>query len=124
MTTGSGDLGVIEPSEKEKREAAIFRLNLGTPKDIGNGVQLDRVSSSGNGVLYQFTLTQLASSEIDAADYHGFVFETSRPQMCSHPDLRSFIDSEDGFVEAEYRGNDGVFVTSMKFDRAACQPEN
>lgn len=123
MTTGTGDLSMIEPSEEDKRGAAIFRLNLGTPKDVGNGLQLDRVSSSDGGVLYQFTLTQLASTEMDAADFHNFVFETSRPQMCSHPELRTFIEAADGFVESEYHGNDGVFVTSIRFDKVACQPE-
>ena len=123
MVTVTGDLSMIEPSEREKRAAAIYGLNLGTPKDVGNGTQLDRVSASGEGVLYQFTLTQISSTEIDAVDFHDFVYRTSRPQMCSHPELRKFIETEDGFVEAEYRGNDGGFVTKMRFDKAACQSE-
>ena len=121
MTTGVGDLSIIEPSKKQHREAAIYELNLGTPKDVGNGLQLDRVMSMEDGVLIQFELMQLASTDVNAAEFHDLVFEASRRQMCLHPDLRSFIDAEDGSIEAQFRGNDSVLITSMRFDQAACQ---
>ncbi|MEM7028925.1 MAG: hypothetical protein AAF629_04985 [Chloroflexota bacterium] len=120
MVTGVGDLGFFEPSDQQKRSAAIFQLNLERPKDLGNGMQLDQVSSSGNGVVYQFTLTQVSSSQVDTGDFYNAVFETSHSQICSQPDLRAFINEDGGFVEAAYLGNDGVFITSIRFDESTC----
>ena len=121
MMTGSGDLTVIEPSKQQQREAAIFRLNRGTPKDVGNGAQLDRVVSVGDGVQYQFTMMAFARSDIDVEEFHDFMYETSRAQICSHPQLVGFFDTEAGFVEYKIGDRDGVFLTKIRFDKSDCE---
>ena len=60
-----------------------FQLNQGTPKDVGNGTQLDRVIDVGKGIQYQFTLTELSNDDIDPAEFHDFIYETARPDICS-----------------------------------------
>ncbi len=119
--TGSGNLSLIEPSEEQKRAAAIFQLNQGTPKDVGNGTQLDRVISVGEGIQYQFTLTQQSSNDIDPTEFHDFVYETARPQICSHPQLVGFFDTQAGFVEYRISGRNGVAVATIRFDKSDCE---
>ena len=121
LLTGSIDLRFIEPSEEQKRAAAIFQLNQGTPKDLGNGTQLDGVMAVGEGVQYQFTLTQLSSDEVDSADFHQFIYETSRTQICSHRELRVFLITTVGFVEAKYSGRDGAEITVVRFSKSDCE---
>lgn len=121
MMTGSGDLSVIEPSDEQKRAAAIFKLNHGTPKDVGNGTRLDRVVAVGVGVQYRFTMMELTSDNTDAADFHDFIYETARSQICSHPQLVGFFDSKAGFVEYMINDRNGAFLTEIRFDKSDCQ---
>ncbi len=119
--TGSGDLSLIEPSENQKRAAAIFQLNQGTPKDVGNGTQLDRVIAVGEGIQYQFTLTQLSSDDIDPAEFHDFIYETSRPQICSNPQLVGFFDTKAGFVEYQVSDRNGAAIAIIRLDQSDCE---
>ncbi len=121
MMTGSGNLSFIEPSEKQKRAAAIFSLNQGTPKDIGNGARLDRVLAVGEGVQYQFTLMELSVDDTDASDFQDFIYENARPQICSHPQLVGFFESKAGFVEYRVNDQNGVHLTDVRFDKSDCE---
>ena len=65
--------------------------------------------------------THSSSADIDAADFHKFIYETSRPQICSRPQLHQFFESEAGFVEAHYRAKDGATITTVRFDKSDCE---
>jgi len=119
--TGSGDLSLIEPSEEQKRAAEILRLNQGTPRDVGNGAQLDRVIGAGDGVLYFFTMTQLSGDEIDVAEFRKFVYETARSDICSNPKILGFFDTEAGFIEYRVRDRSGVAISTIRFDKSDCE---
>ena len=121
MMTGSNNLSFIEPSEEQKRAAAIFQLNQGTPKNVGNGTRLDRVVAVGAGVQYQFTMMELSRDDTDAADFHDFIYETARPQICSHPQLVGFFDTKAGFVEYRVYDRNGVLLTDIRFDKSDCE---
>lgn len=119
--TGSGDLGFIAPSEEQKRASAIFQLNQGTPRDVGNGTQLDRVIAAGDGIIFHFTMTQLSNSEIDKTDFHDFMYETARPQICSNPSLVEFFDTEAEFIEYRVSDRNGAEITENRFSGLDCE---
>ena len=120
MMTDSG-LSMIEPSEEDRRAAAIFQLNQDTPRDVGNGTQLDRVVAVGEGIQYQFTLTQLFSDDINPAEYHDFIYEASRSQICTNPRLVGFFDSEASYIEYQVSDQNGVLLTVIRFDKSDCE---
>lgn len=121
MMNGSSNLSLIEPSEEDKLSAEIFRLNLGTPRDVGNGTRLDGVVASGAGVQYQFTMMELSIDTTDATEFHDFIYETARPKICSHPQLVGFFDTKAGFVEYHINDRDGVFLTDIRFEKSDCE---
>ncbi len=120
MMTGIGDLSLIEPSVEDKRAAAARYFNQSAPKDLGNGTRLDSVQSIRGGMLYEFTLTELTSDEVNTADFRDIVYEASRLQTCEHDQLRALLESDDVFVEAVYRGSDGGIVTKFRIDKESC----
>ncbi len=121
MMTESGDLSLIEPSEEQKRAVAIFQLNQGTPKDVGNGTRLDRVLVVGEGVQFRFTMMELSSAEIDAAEFHDFIYNSARPQICTHPQLSGIFGVKAEFVEYRIDDQNGVFLTRVRFDKTDCE---
>jgi hypothetical protein len=121
MMTVSDDLCLVERCEEQKRAAAIFQLNQGTPKDVGNGTQLDGVIAVDDGVQYQFTMTELSSDDIDPVEFRDFIYEFARPQICSHPKLVGFFDTKAGFVDYRISDRNGTFLTSIRFDKSDCE---
>ena len=107
--TGSGDLSLIEPSEDLKansadrqRSAAIGQLNQGLPRDLGNGTQLNKILADDSGLYYQFTLIELSNDEVGAADLSQLSYESSRPRVCSQPQVT--LDELIEEISTGYRG--------------------
>jgi hypothetical protein len=128
MMTGSGDLSLIEPSEDLKMDAAvrqrataIGQLNQGLPRDLGNGTQLDKILADDDGLYYQFSLIELSSDEVDAADLSQLSYESSRPRVCSQPQIWKFRNTEFGFIESEYRSSDGIVVMTVRIEKSNCE---
>jgi len=120
MMTGAGDLSVIEPSTEQEIAAVVFQLNRDTPRDLGNGTRLDGVRLVDGGMQFKFTMTELSSDQIDAEDFHSFVFETSKAQICAHPQLREILESTRKFVEADYAGSDGTWIAAVRIKLDSC----
>jgi len=66
-------------------------------------------------------MMELSSADTDAADFHDFIYETARPQICSHPHLVGFFDTKAGFVEYRINDQNGVFLTEVRFDKSDCE---
>ncbi len=123
MMTDANYVKVFEPTDEDRRAAAAYQLNRGLPRDLGNGTRLEGVTAVSGGIQFQFTMLEFSGSEIDPAELHDFVYETSRNDVCSNPQLLAVLVEDRMFVEAQYRANDGGFLTSVRIDQTSCRED-
>lgn len=86
---------------KLKAEAAAVT----TPKDLGNGIRIDSVSTDGLSIRYSYTLTERSKGDIDLAVFYKTVKEEMLSKANSSPDLAFYKKNKVKLAFAYYFKN-------------------
>lgn len=109
-----------EKKERERKlEGIAFIMNLGTPKMVDDASRLDSVTYKDGTMRVSYTLTQLANSDVDVADFTNRAKAVAVEQSCAGERLGPFVKS--GLILI-YTFNDanGSLIVNLQVSKSDC----
>jgi hypothetical protein len=116
----SGELGQDDSDVDEALIKISAQMNRKTPMSVDARTRLDRVSAEpGKHLTYHYTLLDMRSDQISAADFRARMTGPMKERLCSASSMRGFLKSgvSIGYV---YQGSDGKPIGGVTFPPGSC----
>jgi hypothetical protein len=139
MIVGSGsngDLQIIEefaesPMQSECDETPANDLTLllqGTTKTmskqlpimVDSDTKLEKISSEGNVLIYNFTMVNYLSTEVDSEAFEQNMKPAVIQETCAMPSLKLVLD-KGGSISYRYNGKDKKQIMTINVDKNSCK---
>jgi len=100
--------------------ATVLAVSKQLPVMLDSETKLEKMSSEGNVLTYQYQLVNFLSADVDKAALDAGLTTTLVKQACSTPGLKSILD-RGGTLSYLYNGKDKIRVTELRIDAKNCQ---
>lgn len=104
-------------SPESRLDSLAASLREGLPHLVDEETSLNDVTVEDGGLVYDFSLVNYTSEEIDAAAFGDAIKSAVAPQVCAS--LRETLEAGVR-VKARYQGSDGGFVAEAVITNADC----
>lgn len=100
--------------------ATVLAVSKKLPVMLDSDTKLEKISSEGKVLAYDYELVNFLSSEVDKVALNAGLTTTLVKQACSTPGLKSIME-KGGTLSYRYNGKDKVQVAELRIDIGNCQ---
>ena len=100
-------------------QATVIMVSKQLPIMLDSDTRLEKISSEGNVLKYQFELVNYASTDLDPAALTAELKLSLIQQACTTTNLRSILE-QGGMISYRYYGKDKLQVAEIKAQKDSC----
>lgn len=99
--------------------ATVLAVSKNLPVMLDSDTKLDKISSEGNVLIYDYELVNFLSTDVDKVGLNAGLSTNLVKQVCSTPGLKSIME-KGGTLSYRYSGKDKLPVTELRIDLKNC----